>query len=68
MSTKRGWHPDVIDIFFCHDLYFLTMVGWENRSENVPSDAGSFHIIALDKEGAVGMGPQLAPAKKNKDG
>ncbi len=29
------------------------MVGWENRSENVPSDAGSFHIIALDKEGGL---------------
>ena len=27
----------VLDIFFCHDLYFLTMVGRENRSENAPS-------------------------------
>ena len=27
----------VLDIFFCHGLYFFMMVGWENRSENVLS-------------------------------
>jgi len=31
----------VLDIFFCHYLYFLTMVGWENRSENTPSDSAA---------------------------
>jgi hypothetical protein len=30
----------VLDIFFCQDLYSLTMVGWEKRSESAPS-AGS---------------------------
>jgi len=25
--------PTVLDIFLSRNLYFLTMVGWENRSE-----------------------------------
>jgi hypothetical protein len=40
----------VLDIFFCRDLYFPTMVAWENRDEDSQSDIASkkeFLIVYL---------------------
>jgi hypothetical protein len=53
----------VLDIFFCYDLYFFTMVGWDNRSENAPSASAAEKEIIIPQRLAVQV-PELPPLVK----
>jgi len=37
----------VLDIFFCHDLFFLTKVGREKRSENAASASAAENLALI---------------------
>ena len=40
----------VLDIFSCHDLYFLKVVGWENKSENAPEASAADNKILISPD------------------